>query len=216
MASVTVTPELGDGNAAVAYMPSVDSESGSEGHQVALAVGVNTIEVTVTAEDGNSTRTYTVTVTRALGQVTGVFLTVGAGQLKVDWSAVTGADGYKVQWRSGGETFADAATEGREVVIASGTTTRTITGLANGTAYTVRVMATKTGLADGPASAEMTETPALPALTIEDATATEGAGVAFTVTLSRAAAGEVTVQYTTSGGTATRPGRTTPRRAAGR
>ena len=70
VASVTVTPELGDGNAAVAYMPSVDSESGSEGHQVALAVGVNAIEVEVTAEDGNSTRTYTVTVTRALGQVT--------------------------------------------------------------------------------------------------------------------------------------------------
>ena len=65
------------------------------------------------------------------------------------------------------------------------------------------MLATKAGLADGPASAEMTETPALPALTIEDATATEGAGVEFTVTLSRAAAGEVTVQYTTSGGTAT-------------
>ena len=45
------------------------------GHQVALSVGVNTIEVEVTAEDGNSTATYTVTVTRALGQVTGVALT---------------------------------------------------------------------------------------------------------------------------------------------
>ena len=202
--SVTVTPAAGNGNAAVAYMPSVDSESGSEGHQVALSVGVNAIEVEVTAEDGNTTRTYTVTVTRALGQVAQMFLTVGAGQLQVDWRAVTGADGYKVQWRSGGETFADAADEGREAVIASGTTTtRTITGLTNGTEYTVRVLATKAGLADGPASAEMTETPALPALTIEDATATEGAGVEFTVTLSRAAAGAVTVQYTTSGGTAT-------------
>ena len=202
MASVTVTPELGDGNAAVAYMPSVDSESGSEGHQVALAVGENTIEVTVTAEDGNSTRTYTVTVTRALGQVAQMSLTVGSGQLTVRWRAVTGADGYKVQWLSGGETFADAADEGREAVINSGTTTtHTITGLANGTAYTVRVKATKAGLEDGPASPETTVTPTLPALTIEDATATEGAGVAFTVTLSRAAVGEVTVQYTTSDGT---------------
>ena len=201
VASVTVTPTPGDGNAAVAYMPS-DSDLMSAGHQVALSVGVNTIEVEVTAEDGNSTATYTVTVTRALGQVTGVALTVGSGQLKVDWTAVTGADGYKVQWRSGGETFAAASAEGREAVVASGaTTTHTITGLANGTAYTVRVMATKAGLADGPASGEETQTPALPELTIEDATATEGAGVAFTVTLSRAAADEVTVEYTTSDGT---------------
>ena len=201
VASVTVTPALGDGNAAVAYMPA-DSDLMSAGHQVALSVGVNTIEVEVTAEDGNSTATYTVTVTRALGQVTGVALTVGSGQLKVDWTAVTGADGYKVQWRSGGETFAAASAEGREAVIASGTTTtHTITGLANGTAYTVRVMATKAGLADGPASGEETQTPALPELTIEDATATEGTGVAFTVTLSRAAADEVTVEYTTSDGT---------------
>ena len=218
--AVTVTPELADENATFSYVPSVDSDTGSEGHQMALSVGANPIEVTVTAEDGNSTRMYTVTVTRALGQVTGVALTVGSGQLKVDWSTVTGADGYKVQWRSGGETFAAASAEGREAVIASGTTTtHTITGLANGTAYTVRVKATKAGLEDGPASAEMTETPALPALTIEDATATEGAGVAFTVTLSRAAAGAVTVEYTTSDGRATavpRPGRTTPLRAAGR
>ena len=142
------------------------------------------------------------TVTRALGRVAGVALTPGSGQLKVDWTAVTGADGYRVQWRSGGETFADAADDDREAVVGSGTTTtRTITGLANETAYTVRVLATKAGLEDGPASAEMTETPALPALTIEDATATEGAGVAFTVRLSRAAAGEVTVEYTTSDGT---------------
>ena len=70
--------------------------------------------------------------------MTGVALTPGSGQLKVDWTAVTGADGYRVQWRSGGETFADAADDDREAVIGSGTTTtRTITGLANGTAYTV-------------------------------------------------------------------------------
>ena len=156
----------------------------------------------MTAEDGNTTRTYTVTVTRALGQVAQMSLTVGSGQLTVRWRAVTGADGYKVQWLSGMETFADAADEGREAVITSGTTTtHTITGLANGTAYTVRVLATKAGLEDGPASPETTVTPTLPALTIEDATATEGAGVAFTVTLSRAAAGAVTVQYTTSDGT---------------
>ena len=35
------------------------------GHQVTLAVGDNVIKVKVTAEDGNATETYTVTVTRA-------------------------------------------------------------------------------------------------------------------------------------------------------
>ena len=35
------------------------------GHEVSLSVGANRIDVTVTAEDGTTTRTYTVTVTRA-------------------------------------------------------------------------------------------------------------------------------------------------------
>ena len=181
--AVTVTPELADENATFSYVPLADSDSGSEGHQVALSVGATTIEVTVTAEDGNTTETYTVTVTRALGQVTGESLTPGAGRLTVGWNAVTGADGYKVQWRSGTETFADAADDNREAVIGSGTTTtHTITDLANATEYTVRVIATKSGLADGPASGEITAfTPALPELTIEDASATEGSAVAFTV-----------------------------------
>ena len=56
-------------------------------------------------------------------QVTGVRLTPGQGALTVDWTAVPGATGYKVQWKSGMETFADAVTDSREAIVSSGSTT---------------------------------------------------------------------------------------------
>ena len=94
------------------------------------------------------------------GRVTGIGLTTSHTQLTVSWTAVSGATGYKVQWRSGNETFADAATDHREATVSSGTTTRyTITGLTNGTTYTVRVLATKTGASDGAPSVEVSSTP---------------------------------------------------------
>ena len=77
-------------------------------------------------------------------QVSGVRLESGRGALTVDWNAVAGATGYKVQWKSGAETFADAATDSREAIISSGSTTRhSIPGLTDGTVYTVRVIATR-------------------------------------------------------------------------
>ena len=77
--------------------------------------------------------------------VTGVAVTPGNTELTVGWNAADHAGGYKVQWKSGTETFADAATDDREAVIAGGaTTSHTITGLAGGTEYTVRVIATRT------------------------------------------------------------------------
>ncbi len=138
-------------------------------------------------------------------QVTGVKVTPGVGSLIVDWTAVAGATGYKVQWKSGTEAFSDAATDDREATLSSGATTRhTITGLTDGTAYTVRVIATRTGASgDGLASAEATGTAGLPTLTIADASATEGDAVEFTVSLSPAADQAVTVAYATSDGTAT-------------
>ena len=52
---------------------------------------------------------------------------------------------FKVQWKSGSDTFDDAATDGREktVTAVAGTTTyeTIISSLANGTRYTVRVLA---------------------------------------------------------------------------
>ena len=56
------------------------------------------------------------------GRVSGLSVTGGNAQLALSWSAVGGATGYKVQWKSGTETFADAATDARQYVVSSGTT----------------------------------------------------------------------------------------------
>ena len=132
-----------------------------------------------------------------------VVLTPGGGKLDVAWDEVVGAEGYKVQWKSGTETFSNAASDNREAVVSSGSTTsHTISGIADGTDYTVRVIATRDGL-EGTPSAEATERPDLRTLTIADATATEGDALAFTVTLSPAASADVTVGYAATDGTAT-------------
>ena len=95
-----------------------------------------------------------------LAQVLGVSVAPGNAQLVVTWTAVDTATGYTVQWKSGGQGY---NTTNRQATVTSGTTTsHTITGLANGTEYTVQVSATRTGANDGPPSDEMTGTPTVP------------------------------------------------------
>ena len=95
-----------------------------------------------------------------LEQVMGVGVVPGNAQLVVTWTAVDNATGYTVQWKSGGQGY---NTTNRQATVTSGSTTsHTITGLANGTEYTVQVSATRTGSNDGPPSDEMTGTPTVP------------------------------------------------------
>ena len=61
VAETTVTPTVNDGGAT--YVIKLDGAEDADG-TVDLAVGANTISVEVTAEDGQATSTYTVTVTR--------------------------------------------------------------------------------------------------------------------------------------------------------
>ena len=92
-----------------------------------------------------------------LAQVMGVGVVPGSAQLVVTWTEVSTATGYKVQWMSGGQGY---NTGDRQATVASGSTTRyTIPSLTNGTEYTVRVIATRTGATDGPPSAEVKGTP---------------------------------------------------------
>ena len=85
------------------------------------------------------------------GRVTGVAVTPGIGVLTVSWNPVDDADGYKVQWRSAGQTFGSA----RERVVGGSVTQDTIPNLTPGTQYFVRVIATRTGTDDGaPSNAE--------------------------------------------------------------
>ena len=93
-------------------------------------------------------------------QVTGLIVEPDNAQLVVGWSAVANASGYEVQWKSGGQSY---NTSGRQATITSGlTTSHTISSLTNGTEYTVRVRATRTGANSGAYSAEVLETPVMP------------------------------------------------------
>ena len=95
-----------------------------------------------------------------LEQVMGVGVAPGNAQLVVTWAAVDTATGYTVQWMSGSQGY---NTGDRQATVTSGSTTHyTIPSLTNGTAYTVRVIATRTGVTDGPPSEEMTGTPRVP------------------------------------------------------
>ena len=71
--TITVTPTKSDSGASIAWLDGAnatlaDADDNEDGHQVALSVGANTIKVKVTAEDGSTTQTYTITVTRAAAQ----------------------------------------------------------------------------------------------------------------------------------------------------
>ena len=63
ISSLTVTAMANQSAATVAIRP--EDADVATGHQVNLAVGANTITITVTAQDGTTIRIYTVTVTRA-------------------------------------------------------------------------------------------------------------------------------------------------------
>ena len=104
-------------------------------------------------------------------QVSDLGVTALNSSLEVNWIAVTSATGYKVQWKSGSEEY---NTDDRQTTVSSGTST-TITGLVNGTDYTIRVIATN-GTGDGAASVEVSGRPAplitLSGSAIETTTAT--------------------------------------------
>ncbi len=92
------------------------------------------------------------------GQPGNVALIPGDGQLGVTWSAATNANGYKVQWKSGLQEF-DSSRENTPTNPGTTQSPHVISGLNNGTDYTVRVIATRTDAPDGDPSEEATETP---------------------------------------------------------
>ena len=84
---VTVTAMTTDSGATIEYLDGDDAtltDAGTDaGHQVAVAGSETVIKVKVTAEDGNATQTYMVTVTRAAATCTAPDLT---GQQQI-WTA---------------------------------------------------------------------------------------------------------------------------------
>ena len=111
-----------------------------------------------------------------------------------------------MQWKSGTQSY---NTGNRQATITSGSTTsHTILNLTNGTEYTVRVTATRTGANDGLPSAEVMETPAVPtapgvtvstmALTVTEENTT---GNTYTVVLDTQPTVNVTVTVAGHAGT---------------
>ena len=112
-AAVTVEPAQSDSNATVAYlnasdMALTDADLNKTGFQVALAEGANTIKVKVTAEDGNTTDTYTVVVTRA---ATSTDATLSALALKDGSTAITLSPGFSSTTTSYTASVANAVDE---------------------------------------------------------------------------------------------------------
>ena len=119
-----------------------------------------TIRVIATSTNSNladSVPSEEVMVTLATTRPTNVRVTPGPGQLIVHWTEATGATGYKVQWRSGGQSYNTSSRQ--ETVSGGSTTTYTIENLTIGTTYTVRVFATLAGGTDSDPSDEVMGTP---------------------------------------------------------
>ena len=93
------------------------------------------------------------------GKPTGVTVTKDDKKLTVAWTAPTDTGGtaitgYKVQWKSGNQNFGSS----RQHTAGAAATSDDITGLTNGTEYTVRVLATNS-VGDGAWSDEKKGTP---------------------------------------------------------
>ena len=113
-----------------------------------------------TFASGVKTATFTTSPTKP-GKARNLFIALESdGSLLIAWdppqndggSAITG---YTVQWKSGSQNFGDPS---REHTTGASASTYAITGLTNGTEYTVRVIAVNT-VGDGPPSDTTTGTP---------------------------------------------------------
>ena len=122
--------------------------------------------ITVYSDATCSTVLTSVDFTTLPGKTAGVNLKNTGASLGVTWTAVTGADSYKVQWKSSSDSGWDATN--RQTT--STTTSATIPSLTNNTAYTVRVAAGNAS-GDGAWSDTVTETPSV-TLTASNVTAT--------------------------------------------
>ena len=126
-------------------------------------------------------------------QVTGVELTLDVELLEVSWTAVSDANGYKVEWKSGEQDYDEV----RQVVLTGGdTVSYSLTDLIAGTEYTVRVIATKDHAGDGPPSDEVTATlRASPPAQVTDIEVTPGLELLEATWTAVAGAGGYKVQW---------------------
>lgn len=80
--SLTVTPTTSEAAASV-KVEDTQAASGSPSSAISLGIGVNTIDILVTAPDGTTTKTYTVAVTRAEPTGRKQILVTGCGYVSI-------------------------------------------------------------------------------------------------------------------------------------
>jgi spore germination protein GerM len=159
VSSITVTPTAAQTNATIAVRINGSSyanvTSGSASGALALNVGGNTVDVRVTAQDGTTIKTYSVTVTRAAAitpptvttptaaSVTATGATLGGNVTSDGGSAITERGVvYSVTAMNsnpviGGSGVVKVATTGT-----TGVFTGAVTGLTQGTGYSYKAFAT--------------------------------------------------------------------------
>ena len=144
-------------------------------------------KATVTIEDNDDTA----------AQVMGVKVSPRPEKLKLNWTAVDNATGYKVQWKSGGQNYHSS----RQLEVTGGSTTSALVpNLTNDTEYTVRIRATRTST-DGPWSADAMGTPRAAATKVRFGSTSYhavegGAERTVAVTMYPAARDDVTIPLT--------------------
>ena len=228
---VTVSGTLNDDDAALAYTPSTDADSSTAGHQVDVAVGDTTATVTVTAADGQTTRAYRVVIKRPAAEVVEsstptLSVANGSGTEGTDGSiaftvtldeAATGTVTVDYATSDGTATAgSDYTSTSGTLTFNAGTTSKTISvSIADDETdetdetFTV-ALSNASGAELGTSTATGTITnravvvETTPTLSIASGSGKEGddSSITFTVTLDKAASGNVTVDYATSDGSA--------------
>jgi hypothetical protein len=171
VATINVTPTVADAGASVTVSGAITISGSAK--SVSLAVGANSIPVVVTAEDGVTTKTYTMTVTRAgtggLPSVPQNLTNTSSGDsvIELSWDTVAGADNYTLYWTDTG-----VFSQGGSIVVGN-VTQYTHSGLTNGTKYYYRVTANNSQ-GESDFSAVISATPDIPLPQNLQATAGDG------------------------------------------
>ena len=135
---VTVRPIVNSDNSEVAFLDNSNNElpdanSSEDGHQVDLEVGANVVNVKVTAEDGITTETYTIVLTRGKPEVSihskNVEVTEGTNIVFTLVRTTAATEGLEVKVDVGetGSLVADIEEGSRTVVIPTSSTSTSIT-----------------------------------------------------------------------------------------
>ena len=153
---VTVTATTLHPNAMIAWLDGSDmalTDAGTAaGHQVALSEGENVVKMKVTAQDGTTTETYTVTVTRAAvgppAAPTGLSATADNRRVALAWNAPA-SDAYVTHHEYRYKTDSDYQDNWKAIPYSApggfNEDGFTVTGLDNGTAHTFQLRAVNAG-----------------------------------------------------------------------